>query len=90
MASNTAQNALPTAMPEYNAWLICLGIGAQCQSFSATIILPPEMLQGVVEGDGVLISTNDTATVVSFARIYRIRHSLKETTFFFDGVLPAE
>lgn len=36
----------------------------------------------------MLIAGGDPLAAVSFARIYRIRAKLDETTFFFDGVLP--
>ncbi|WP_345894819.1 DISARM system helicase DrmA [Desulfuromonas thiophila] len=36
----------------------------------------------------MLIASGDPLAAVSFARIYRIRAKLFETTFFFDGVLP--
>lgn len=71
-----------------NAWLIRLGEEARNRRFSVTIEHNSSPFRGVEEGDGVLIAGNDLLAAVSFARIYRIRAKLDETTFFFDGVLP--
>lgn len=76
------------ATPTRNAWLIRLGDEAHNRHFSVTIGRDYAFFQGVEEGDGVLIANGDSLAVVSFARIYRIRAKLNETTFFFDGVLP--
>ena len=71
-----------------NAWLIRLGDEAQNRRFSVTVDHSSSLFRGVEEGDGVLIAGGDLLAAVSFARIYRIRAKLDETTFFFDGVLP--
>ena len=76
------------ATPTRNAWLIRLGDEAHNRHFSVTIGRDYAFFQGIEEGDGVLIANGDSLAVVSFARIYRIRAKLNETTFFFDGVLP--
>lgn len=71
-----------------NAWLIPLGDEAHNRRFSVTVDRGSSLFRGVEEGDGVLIAGGDPLVAVSFARIYRIRAKLFETTFFFDGVLP--
>lgn len=71
-----------------NAWLIRLGDEAHNRRFSVTVDRGSSLFRGVEEGDGVLIAGGDPLVAVSFARIYRIRAKLFETTFFFDGVLP--
>ncbi|KIE41876.1 DISARM system helicase DrmA [Geobacter anodireducens] len=71
-----------------NAWLIRLGDEAHNRRFSVTVDHASSLFRGVEEGDGVLIAGGDPLAAVSFARIYRIRAKLDETTFFFDGVLP--
>lgn len=71
-----------------NAWLIRLGDDAHNRRFSVTVDHGSSLFRGVEEGDGVLIAGGDPLAAVSFARIYRIRAKLDETTFFFDGVLP--
>jgi len=71
-----------------NAWLIRLGDEAHNRRFSVTVDHGSSLFRGVEEGDGVLIAGGAPLTAVSFARIYRIRAKLDETTFFFDGVLP--
>ncbi|MFZ7126444.1 MAG: DISARM system helicase DrmA [Desulfobacterales bacterium] len=70
------------------AWLIRLGDEAHNRRFSVTVDHGSSLFRGVEEGDGVLIAGGDPLAAVSFARIYRIRAKLDETTFFFDGVLP--
>ncbi len=71
-----------------NGWLICLGEESHNRRFSVTVDHSSSLFRGVEEGDGVLIAGGDPLAAVSFARIYRIRAKLFETTFFFDGVLP--
>jgi hypothetical protein len=71
-----------------NAWLIRLGDAARNRRFSVTVDHGSSLFRGVEEGDAVLIAGGDPLSAVSFARIYRIRAKLDETTFFFDGVLP--
>lgn len=71
-----------------NAWLIRLGDEVHNRRFSVTVDHGSSLFRGVEEGDGVLIAGGDPLAAVSFARIYRIRAKLDETTFFFDGVLP--
>lgn len=73
-----------------NAWLIRLGDEAHNRRFSVTVDHGSSLFRGVEEGDGVLIADGDPLAAVSFARIYRIRAKLDETTFFFDGVLPVD
>ena len=50
--------------------------------FAISIDHGSSLFRGVVEGDGVLIAGGDPLAAVSFARIYRIRAKLDETTFF--------
>lgn len=71
-----------------NAWLIRLGDEVNSRCFSVSVDHGSKLFRGVEEGDGVLIAGGDPLAAVSFARIYRIRVKLDETTFFFDGVLP--
>ncbi|WP_031431996.1 DISARM system helicase DrmA [Methylomicrobium agile] len=70
-----------------NSWLMRIGAEARCRRFSVTVDHGSSLFRGVEEGDGVLITGGDPLAAVSFARIYRIRAKLDETTFFFDGVL---
>ena len=71
-----------------NAWLIRLGDEAHNRRFSVTVDHGSSLFRDVEEGDAVLIAGGAPLAAVSFARIYRIRAKLDETTFFFDGVLP--
>ena len=73
-----------------NSWLIRLGNEARNRRFSVIVDHGSSVFQGVEEGDGVLIAGGDPLVAISFARIYRIRAKLDETTFFFDGPLPVD
>jgi len=82
-------NSLGVKTTNHNAaWLIRLGDEARNRRFSVTVDHGSSLFRGVKEGDAVLIAGGDPLVAVSFARIYRIRAKLDETTFFFDGVLP--
>jgi len=72
-----------------NAWFIRLGGEARNQRFSVTVANGSSLFRGVKESDGVLIASGDPLAAVSFARIYRIRAKLDETTFFFDAFAPS-
>lgn len=88
-ADDSVTEAVPReATPARNAWLIRLGDEAHNRRFSVTVDHGSSLFRGVEEGDAVLIAGGDPLAAVSFARIYRIRAKLDETTFFFDGVLP--
>lgn len=73
-----------------NAWLIRQGKEVHLRQFSVTIDHESSLFRDVEEGDGVLIACGDPLTAVLFARIYRIRAKLAETTFFFDGVISVK
>lgn len=84
-------NSLGVKTINHNAaWLIRLGDEARNRRFSVTVDHGSSLFRGVKEGDAVLIAGGDPLVAVSFARIYRIRAKLDETTFFFDGVLPVD
>jgi len=86
---DSVTEAIPREVtPARNAWLIRLGDEARNRRFSVTVDHGSSLFRGVEEADGVLIAGGDPLAAVSFARIYRIRAKLDETTFFFDGVLP--
>jgi len=70
-----------------NSWLIRLGDDAHLTSFFMSLDNGSFLAQSIQEGDGVLIANGDMTEVVGFARIYRIRPTLHETIFFFDGVV---
>lgn len=70
-----------------NSWLICLAQATKTQYLSVTLNYALSFFRGVKEGDGVLIVGDDPLVAVSFARIYRIRAKLEETTLFFDSVV---
>lgn len=75
-------------MPSSNAWLICLADKTHESRFSVTIAGGYSLFRGIEEGDGALIAYGEPLVAVSFARIYRVRIKLEETTLFFDRVLP--
>ncbi|WP_043814508.1 DISARM system helicase DrmA [Desulfarculus baarsii] len=84
VTNTTAREAIPAR----NSWRIRLGDEAHNRRFSVTVDHGSSLFRGVEEGDAVLIAGGDPLAAVSFARIYRIRAKLDETTFFFDSVLP--
>ncbi len=73
-----------------NAWLI--KTAGQAESFSVTIPAAPDLVKGVVEGDGaaLLAESKGNTVAVLFARIYRVRSGLEETTLYFDAVFEVE
>lgn len=96
MAENDNEKSPADTLPEResgrakNAWLIRLGDEARRNRFFVTVDHGSSLFPGVQEGDGVLIANGDMMGVVGFARIYRIRPTLDEMTFFFDGVVPVK
>lgn len=73
-----------------SSWLIRVGDDAHLTRFFMSVDNGSFLARSIQEGDGVLIANDDTTEVVGFARIYRIRPALDETTFFFDGVVTVK
>lgn len=81
---------IATSAQTVSAWLFRIEAESRNQRYAITVARDSSLLPGAEEGDGVLIAAGDSLVAVSFARIYRIRTKLDETTFFFDGVLPVD
>ncbi len=73
-----------------NAWLIRIADRVRFPQFSVTIEQYLSSYQRIVEGDGILIATCDCLQAVAFARVYRIREEISETTFFFDSIVSVK
>jgi len=75
-----------------NAWFVCLGKEACLNEFSVSIEQDSSGLITMQEGDGVLVIEEREGVhfAVAFARVFRKRSSLNETTFYFDGLVSIE
>ena len=75
-----------------NSWLVRVESDARSDGFKITVDNVSSDLRGVREGDGLLLVEEESGThdVVSFARVYRVRRGLDETTLLLDGLLPVE
>jgi ribosomal protein L24E len=84
-------NRIP-AMAEISAWLVSLGSDARTDGCKIMVGRDSSDLPGFREGDGIVIVEEESGSfrVVSFARIYRVRRGLDETTLLLDGALPVE
>ena len=84
-----AQN-LPTAQDPVtpNAWQVQIGPDAVFDRFNLAIVGPYSNIPSVNEGDGFLIVDQSKGGIVLFARLYRMRSTLDNTTFYFDSVVP--
>ena len=76
----------------HNAWLVLLESKEPFDGFTTSVSGPPMLFQGVTEGDGCLIVSEQKGVpnAVAFARIYRIRKSLYATTLYFDAASRTE
>jgi len=74
-----------------NAWIVFLDINAQFDGFVVTVQKTVSSLPDVQEEDGMLLvkEVNGEQSILGIGRLYRKRVTLKDTTFFFDGYLPA-
>ncbi|WP_176087280.1 DISARM system helicase DrmA [Virgibacillus dokdonensis] len=75
-----------------NAWLVRVENKEQVLNFSLILDIPGSECKGVHEGDPFLIfcEMNKSPVLIAFARLYRKRSTLTQTTFYFDGYLPVE
>ena len=85
----TTDKAPKPAEPKVpNAWLVRLGDSAQLHEYSVSVPGDASKYQAIGEGDGFLIVGDEDYQPVVFARNFRTRSSLDETTFYFDSVIP--
>jgi ribosomal protein L24E len=75
-----------------NAWISRLGAEVRLEQFTITVDGSSPELQGIREGDALLIARERLGgpEVQSFARIYRVRRTLDEITLLLDGLLPVD
>ncbi|MEW6381438.1 MAG: DISARM system helicase DrmA [bacterium] len=80
------------AMREIGAWLVRRGPDVRFDNLKITVDHVSADLRGIREGDGLLLveEISGSPHVVSFARVYRVRCDLDETTLLLDGLLPVE
>jgi len=84
--NNTARiSSNQSASGTYNAWLIRIGEEASIEDFSTTIKYNPNLCQGIEEEDGFILIAEES--VIAIARVYRKRCTLKDITFYFDGII---
>lgn len=78
--------------PTLGAWVVLISTDTRCDGFTITVDHISSDLRGVREGDALLIVGEGSAapSVLSFARVYRVRRGLDETTLLLDGLLPVE
>jgi ribosomal protein L24E len=91
VTTDTKSNSTQTSA-EIAALIVNLGTNARLDGFAITVAHVSSDLRGVREGDALLIVEEKSGTfdVVSFARVYRVRRGLDETTLLLDGLLPVE
>jgi len=69
-----------------NAWLVFLSNKITIQQFHVSVPKTAVSLD-VNQGDILVFADK---RIISFARVFRIRETLKDTIFYFDGYLPAK
>lgn len=74
-----------------NAWLVRLGEEARLDGYVLTIDFGSSSLRGIQTEDAMLVTEERDGkfTVISVGRVFRKRYSLEDTSFYFDGYLPA-
>lgn len=74
-----------------NAWLVRLSEVTRLDGHALLINLSSSCLPDIQPEDAILITYEfeDKFTVKGIGRIYRKRYSLEDTSFYFDGYLPA-
>lgn len=91
-SSNKDRDRDGEPMDLVSAWIIKLGVESRIDGFTITVDHVSSDLRGVREDDALVIVEEESGTsnVVSFARVYRVRRNLDETTLLLDGLLPVE
>ncbi len=74
-----------------NAWLVRLGEEARLDGYVLTIDFGSSSLRGIQAEDAMLVTEERDGkyTVIGVGRAFRKRYSLEDTSFYFDGYLPA-
>ena len=75
-----------------NAWTVILGDNDSLDGLWVTLVRKSTSVDSVQEGDvlTLLQERSDAYEVVAFARVFRIHKSIRNVTFYFDGILPLE
>lgn len=74
----------------HNAWLIRLGEQARLDGYVLTIDFSSSSLRGIQTEDAMLVTEERDGefTVIGVGRVFRVRYSLEDISFYFDGYLP--
>ena len=86
--SEKSDSSVDRTMSTPNAWLMNLGSKMEMDAFSIRVPGDSSSSHGSEVGDGFIVVDGSTGSVMAFARLYRMRCSLDETTIYFDGLLP--
>lgn len=70
----------------YNAWALEVGSNLREELFFISLPMDSSLLTGLNEGDGFLLyrTEGEEKLVVGFARLFRLRAGVQETTLYFD------
>lgn len=81
-----------TPVPSVSAWLIHLSEKMRLSGFIISFAENHAAYHDIRPGDALLIvqEGSNGLDIVGFARVYRVRCALDETTILFDGMLPVE
>lgn len=80
------KEVLPPPTRKPNAWLAAAD--GYLGGLSVPLAVPFALASGIHDGDAVVLLGGDNSQlVIAFARVYRIRRSLKTTNLYFDGLL---
>jgi hypothetical protein len=74
-----------------NAWIVEIGEKARLDSYVLNIALDSTNLGGIQAGDAMLLTEERDGkfSVIGIGRVFRKRYSAEDTSFYFDGYLPA-
>ncbi|MBM9518766.1 DISARM system helicase DrmA [Desulforhopalus vacuolatus] len=74
-----------------NSWIVRLGDEVHLDGYVLTIKFGSFNLRGIQTEDAMLVTEERDGkfTVIGVGRVFRRRYSLEETSFYFDGYLPA-
>ena len=82
----------PSTEAIVNAWVVVSRSLVRIRTFEVQIDHALVVPSNIEDGDALLLVDERSGSphVVSFARVYRVRRGLYETTLLLDGLLPVE
>lgn len=92
--SNPEQISAPAPGSNTNAWLVRFGDKSRLEEkrYILTVEIDSNSMQSIQTGDAMLITEERNGhqlVIIGIGRVFRKRHSLETTSFYFDGYLPA-